>query len=57
MATVTDVDRTKADTLLSRIETSVGEIMPRDAKNAALIKDIIASVNGLRSLLDVVRAH
>jgi len=57
MATVTGVESTTADTLLSRIETSVGEIMPRDDRNAALIKEIIASVNGLRSLLGVVRPH
>ncbi|HXD74541.1 MAG TPA: hypothetical protein VN628_12425 [Vicinamibacterales bacterium] len=57
MATPTGVDNATADTLLSRIETNVGEIMPRDAKNATLIKEIIESVNGLRSLLGVVRTH
>jgi hypothetical protein len=57
MATATGVDSATADKLLSRIETNVGEIMPRDAKNAALIKAIIESVNGLRSLLGVVRPH
>jgi hypothetical protein len=57
MATATEIDRTTADRLLSRIETNVGEIMPRDDKNAALIKEIIESVNGLRSLLGVVRTH
>jgi hypothetical protein len=51
------VDVTAADTLLSRIEIAVGEVMPRDGQNAALIKQIIESVNGLRSLLGVVRTH
>jgi hypothetical protein len=54
---VTIADNATADTLLSRIEVAVGELMPRDGNNAALIKDIIASVNGLRSLLQVVRTH
>ena len=54
---MTAVDTATADTLLSRIETAVGQLMPRDGSNAALIKDIIASVNGLRSLLGVVRTH
>ena len=52
-----DMDSKAADTLLSRIETAVGEITPRDTPNAALIKQIIESVNGLRSLLGVVRPH
>ena len=51
------MDSKAADTLLSRIETAAGEIMPRDTPNAALIKDIIAAVNGLRSLLGVIRTH
>ena len=54
---MTGVDTTAADTLLSRIEVAVGEIMPREDRNAALIKQIIESVNGLRSLLGVVRTH
>jgi hypothetical protein len=45
------------DVLLSGIETAVEEISDRDNRNAALIKTIIESVNGLRSLLGVVRAH
>ena len=52
-----DVDATTADTLLARIEVAVGEITPRDAGNASLIKEIIESVNGLRALLGVIRAH
>ena len=54
---MTQVDTKNADTLLSRIEVAAGELMPRDGQNAALIKQIIESVNGLRSLIGVVRAH
>jgi len=52
-----DTDTGTADALLSRIEMAVGELTPRDGQNATLIKDIIESVNGLRSLLGVVRTH
>ena len=52
-----EVDIKTADTLLSRIEVAIGELMPRDGANAALIKQIIESVNGLRSLLGVIRTH
>jgi len=54
---LTDTDTGTADTLLSRIEVAIGELMPRDGRNATLIKEIIESVNGLRSLLGVVREH
>jgi len=54
---MTNVELANADTLLSRIEVAAGELMPRDDRNAALIKQIIESVNGLRSLMGVVRAH
>jgi hypothetical protein len=54
---MTTVDVTAADTLLSRIEIAVGEVMPKDGQNAALVKQIIESLNGLRSLLGVVRTH
>lgn len=53
----TDLDTTAADRLLARIEVAVGELMPRDGSNAPLIKEIIESVNGLRSLMGVVRTH
>jgi hypothetical protein len=46
-----------ADRLLARIETAVGELPERQGPSAELIKTIIESVNGLRSLLGVVRAH
>ena len=50
-------DITTAERLLGRIELAVGEVTPRDAQNAALIKEIIEAVNGLRSLLGVARVH
>ena len=50
-------DNKAVDTLLSRIEIATGELTPRDGSNAALIKQIIESVNGLRSMLGVVRTH
>lgn len=54
---MTPTDQTTADTLLSRIESAVGQLPERDGSNAPLIKAIIESVNGLRSLLGVVRTH
>jgi hypothetical protein len=54
---MTPQDQATADKLLSHIETAVGQLPQRDGPNAALIKTIIESVNGLRSLLGVVRTH
>jgi hypothetical protein len=54
---VTDQDKQKAEELLSRLEIAVGQIFPRDAGNASLITDMIQSLNGLRSLLGLVRPH
>jgi len=54
---MTDQERQTADTLLSRIEIAVGALPDRSGPNAALIKTIIESVNGLRSLFSVVRSH
>jgi hypothetical protein len=54
---VTDHERQKAEELISRLETAVGQIFPRDAGNASLIASMIQSLNGLRSLLNVVRPH
>jgi hypothetical protein len=51
------MDTTAAERLLSQIEVAIGEVTPRDAQNAVLIKQVIESVNGLRSLLGLVRAH
>jgi hypothetical protein len=54
---VTDQERQKAEELISRLEISVGQIFPRDGGNAALIATMIQLLNGLRSLLGVVRPH
>ena len=54
---MTDQERQTADTLLSRIEIAVGALPDRSGPNAALIKTIIESVNGLRSVFLVVRSH
>lgn len=54
---MTDQERQKADDLISRLELSVGQIYPRDGGNASLIATMIQTLNGLRSLLGVVRAH
>jgi hypothetical protein len=50
-------EQTNAEKLLSQIETAVGQLPERDGASAPLIKSIIESVNGLRSLLGVVRTH
>ena len=54
---MTDQERQKADELIGRLETSVDQIFPRDRSNATLIADMIQTLNGLRSLLGVVRPH
>jgi hypothetical protein len=54
---VTDQEREKAEALIARIEVAVGQIFPRDSGNAALIAEMIQALNGLRSVLGVVRAH
>jgi hypothetical protein len=54
---VTDQERQKAEELVSRLETSVGQFFPRDGGNAALIAQMIQSLNGLRSLLGIVKSH
>jgi len=54
---VTDQERQKAEELISRLEISVGQIFPRDGGNAGLIATMIQLLNGLRSLLGVVRPH
>jgi hypothetical protein len=53
---VTDQERKKADELISGLEIAVGQI-PRDGANAGLLASMIQSLNGLRSLLGVVRPH
>ena len=54
---MTDVERQKAEELISRLEIAVGQIFPRDSANAPLITTMIQTLNGLRSLLGVVRPH
>jgi len=54
---VTDAERQKAEELVSRLEISVGQIFPRDGGNAGLITTMIQTLNGLRSLLGIVRSH
>jgi hypothetical protein len=57
MTTMTDQERQTADRLLARIEVALGQLPNREGQNARLITEIIQSVNGLRSLLNVVRSH
>ena len=54
---VTDDERQKAEALISRLEIAIGEIFPRDGSNSGLIASMIQSLNGLRSVLGIVRAH
>ena len=54
---VTEQEHQKAEELISRLETAVGQIFPRDGGNASLIASMIQSLNGLRSLLGIVRPH
>jgi len=54
---VTDAERQKAEELISRLELSVGQIFPRDGGNAGLLATMIQTLNGLRSLLGLVRPH
>jgi hypothetical protein len=54
---VTDDERQRAEALISRLEVAVGEVFPRDGANAGLIATMIQSLNGLRSVLGLVRPH
>ena len=54
---VSDDERQKAEALISRLEIAVGEIFPRDGANAGLIAGMIQTLNGLRSVLGIVRPH
>ncbi len=54
---MTDQEKQKAEEMLSRLELSVGQIFPRDGGNAALLTTMIQTLNGLRSLLGLVRPH
>ena len=54
---MTDQEKQKAEELISRLETAVGQLFPRDGGNASLITGMIQNLNGLRSLLGLVRPH
>jgi hypothetical protein len=54
---MTDQEKAQVDSLLSQIEIAVGEFPDRSGPQRALITEIVEAVNGLRSLLSVVRAH
>ena len=54
---MTDQERQKAEEMISRLELSVGQVFPRDGGNATLIASLIQTLNGLRSLLGLVRPH
>ena len=53
---MTDQERQKSEELISRLETAAGQIFPRNGGNAALITDMIQSLNGLRSLFGLDRS-
>jgi hypothetical protein len=54
---VTDQEKAKADELISKLEIAVGQVFPRDGGNATLITEMIQALNGLRSILGLVRPH
>ena len=54
---MTDQERQQAEQMISRLEIAVGQIFPRDGGNAGLIASMIQTLNGLRSLLGLVRSH
>ena len=54
---MTDQEKQKDEELISRLETAVGQIFPRDSGNASLITSMIQNLNGLRSVLGLVRPH
>jgi hypothetical protein len=54
---VTDQERQKVEDLIGQLETAVGQIFPRNGANASLITSMIQALNGLRSILGLVRPH
>jgi hypothetical protein len=54
---MTDQERQNAERLLSRIETAAGQLPNREGTNSVLIAEILQAVNGLRSLIGVLRPH
>jgi hypothetical protein len=47
---VTDEEKQQAEDLIAALEIAVGEVAPRDGANAALIRGMIQSLNGLRRI-------
>jgi hypothetical protein len=56
-ADVTEQEKQKVEELISRLEINVGQIFPRDGGNAAIVTELIQTLNGLRSVLGLVRPH
>ena len=54
---MTDQEKQKAEELIGRLEMSVGQVFPRDGGNASLLASMIQTLNGLRSLLGMVKPH
>ena len=54
---MTDQERQKAEQRISQLEMSVGQVFPRDGANASLIAGMIQMLNGLRSVLGLIRPH
>jgi hypothetical protein len=54
---MTDQEKQRAEMLLGRIEVATGGFPDRSGPNATLITEIIQAVNGLRSLLGLIRTH
>ncbi len=54
---MTDQEKQKVEDLISRLEILVGQIFPRDGGNASSIAGMLQSLNGLRSVLGLVRPH
>ena len=54
---MTDQEKQKVDELIGRVELAVGQIFPRDGGNARLLTEMIQTLNGLRSVLGIVRPH
>ena len=54
---MTDEERQKAEEYVSRLETAVGQIFPRDSGERLAHRVDDPSLNGLRSLLGIVRPH
>ena len=53
---MSDLNTQEIDTLLGRIETAVWALRDRDPSHNLLITEILESVNGLRTLLEVPRS-